>query len=103
MSAQTPAPIWHWSHPAYGQRPIPYTTLDFHRENQLWLVQGADFWLRSVATHPSDSYPGQHWLIWQYSGSGQVPGIAGPVDLNAFQGDPKAFSAWLAAQRQSLN
>ncbi len=88
---------------AYGQRPILYTTVDFYQENQLWLVKGADFWLRSVAAHPSDRFPGQRWLIWQYSGTGQVPGIAGPVDLNAFNGDPKAFSIWLSAQHVALN
>lgn len=83
---------------AYGQRPILYTTVDFYQENELWLVRGADFWLRSVAAHPSDSFPGQHWLIWQYSGTGSVPGIAGKVDLNAFAGNATDYSAWLAQQ-----
>lgn len=82
----------------YGQRPILYTTVDFYEENQLWQVQGVDFWLRSTAAHPSDAYPGQHWLIWQYSGTGLVPGITGEVDLNAFAGGKQAFAAWLAAQ-----
>lgn len=82
----------------YGQRPILYTTVDFYAENQLWQVSGVDFWLRSVATHPSDTFPGQPWLIWQYSGTGTVPGIRGTVDLNAFHGSAAAFRAWLAAQ-----
>lgn len=82
----------------YGQRPILYTTVDFYEENRLWEIGGTDFWLRSTAAHPSDRYPGQHWLIWQYSGTGLVPGIKGKVDLNAFAGDRRAFSAWLAAQ-----
>jgi len=82
----------------YGQRPILYTTVDFYEENRLWEMGGVDFWLRSTAAHPSDRYPGQHWLIWQYSGTGLVPGIKGKVDLNAFAGDRRAFAAWLAAQ-----
>lgn len=82
----------------YGQRPILYTTVDFYEENQLWQIGGVDFWLRSTAAHPSDRYPGQHWLIWQYSGTGQVPGIAGKVDLNAFAGSRRDFLSWLAAQ-----
>ncbi|GAB1479503.1 GH25 family lysozyme [Paracoccaceae bacterium] len=82
----------------YGQRPILYTTVDFYEENRLWEIGGVDFWLRSTAAHPSDRYPGQHWLIWQYSGTGLVPGIKGKVDLNAFAGDRRDFSAWLAAQ-----
>jgi lysozyme len=81
---------------AQGRRPILYTTVDFYADNQLWRLQGVDFWLRSTAKHPSDSFPGQHWLIWQYSATGQVPGIAGDVDLNAFQGSPRAFAAWVA-------
>ena len=82
----------------YGKRPIIYTTVDFYNENQLWHLNGVDFWLRSVAAHPSDSFPGQRWLIWQYSGTGSVPGIAGRVDLNVFQGSSATFAAWLAAQ-----
>lgn len=82
----------------YGQRPILYTTVDFYEENRLWQVSGVDFWLRSTAAHPSDSYPGQHWLIWQYSGTGRVAGIRGDVDLNAFAGGRRAFAGWLAAQ-----
>lgn len=79
---------------ATGRRPVLYTTVDFYEENQLWKVKGVDFWLRSTARHPSDAYPGQHWLIWQYSATGRVPGIEGDVDLNAFQGGRGAFLAW---------
>ena len=82
----------------YGQRPILYTTVDFYEENRLWQVSGVDFWLRSTAAHPSDVYPGQHWLIWQYSGTGTVPGIRGEVDLNAYAGGRRDFAGWLAAQ-----
>lgn len=80
---------------AYGKRPILYTTLDFYRENQLWKLNGTDFWLRSVAAHPSDRFPGQHWLFWQYSGTGQVPGIGTATDLNVFAGSAAAYADWL--------
>lgn len=81
---------------AYGRRPILYTTVDFYADNQLWKLQGVDFWLRSTAKHPSDSFPGQHWLLWQYTATGQVAGIAGPVDLNAFAGSHRDFAAWVS-------
>lgn len=84
----------------YGQRPILYTAIDFFQDNELWRVQGADFWLRSVAAHPSDLYAGQKWTFWQYSGTGQVPGIAGKVDLNAFAGTARDWDAWLAANQR---
>lgn len=80
----------------YDKRPIVYTTLDFYQENELWKLTGTDFWLRSVAAHPSDSFPGQHWLLWQYSGTGLVPGIAGKTDLNAYAGSPDEFERWAA-------
>ena len=42
----------------YGKRPLIYTTVDFYRDNELWKLDGHHFWLRSVAGHPSDVYPG---------------------------------------------
>lgn len=80
----------------YGKRPVLYTTLDFYTENQLWKLTGADFWLRSVASHPSDSFPSQNWRFWQYSGTGLVPGIQGRTDLDAFSGSAADYAAWLA-------
>ena len=79
----------------YDQQPIVYTTPDFWQHNQLWRLHGAQPWLRSVARHPSEVYPGEEWAFWQYSGTGLVPGIAGQVDLNAFAGSPRAWAAWL--------
>ena len=80
----------------YGRRPILYTTLDFFKENQMWTLTGVDFWLRSTSAHPSESYPGQHWTFWQYSGTGAVPGVAGKVDLNVFAGSRTDWARWLA-------
>jgi len=70
----------------YGKRPIIYTTVDFYRDNELWRLDNYPFWLRSVAGHPSDVYPGQRWSFWQYTGTGVVDGIDGPTDLNVFSG-----------------
>lgn len=84
----------------YGQRPIIYTTVDFYHENQMWRVPGAEFWLRSVAGHPSQVYPSRTWRFWQYSGTGLVPGITGEVDLNAFSGSAADWQNWLARHRR---
>jgi len=70
----------------YRKRPVIYTTVDFYRDNELWRLEGYPFWLRSVAGHPSEVYPGQRWQFWQYSGTGVVGGIDGPTDLNVFSG-----------------
>lgn len=79
----------------YGQRPIIYTSIDFYRDNQLWKVDGADFWLRSVAGHPDKIYDGQNWTFWQYTGTGLVPGIPGKADINTFAGSRSEWASWL--------
>ncbi|SEN02240.1 lysozyme [Loktanella fryxellensis] len=78
----------------YGKRPLVYTTPDFYAQNALGQLPRTQFWLRSVAAHPSVRYPGEGWSFWQYSGTGIVPGIARPVDLNAFAGTPQQWAEW---------
>lgn len=84
----------------YGTRPILYTTVDFYQDNALGLLGGVDFWLRSVAAHPSDRYDGQNWTFWQYSATGLVPGIKDKVDLNTFAGSRSAWADWLGRRLQ---
>lgn len=84
----------------FGTAPVIYTTPDFYEDNDLGQLQGYDFWLRSVAAHPSEVYPQERWTFWQYSGSGVVPGVGGIVDLNTFAGSPAQWIAWLTARQQ---
>ena len=79
----------------YGTAPILYTTVDFYEDNEMWRLSGVDFWLRSVAAHPSDRYPGQHWRFWQYTSTGLVPGMKGEIDINAFDGSREDWATWL--------
>jgi lysozyme len=81
----------------FGRRPLIYTTVDFYRDNELWRVRGYDFWLRSVAGHPSAVYPDQRWRFWQYTGTGIVPGVTGPTDINVFGGTHAEWQQWAAA------
>ena len=83
----------------YNQRPIVYATLDFFHDNELGQIAGADFWLWSVAAPMAAAYPGQSWTFWQYSSTGLVPGIAGPVDLNTFAGSRAEWAAWVSVRR----
>lgn len=78
----------------YGRRPILYTTVDFYQQTGIGRLQGTEFWLRSVAGHPAQVYPGAGWSFWQYSGTGKVPGIASGVDLNLFRGSPASWLRW---------
>ncbi|MEM1076530.1 MAG: GH25 family lysozyme [Pseudomonadota bacterium] len=80
----------------YGRRPIVYSTIDFFRDTGIGRLRRTDFWLRAVADHPTTAYGTSNWLIWQYTATGQVPGISGPVDLNAFRGSVDAWKKWLS-------
>jgi len=79
----------------YGQQPILYVTPDFYDDNDMGRLTGVTFWLRSVAAPVRDRYPGQDWTFWQYSGTGSVPGIAGDVDLNVFNGSAQQWAVWV--------
>jgi lysozyme len=79
----------------YGKRPIIYTTIDFYRDNRLHEFRGYDWWLRSVAAHPTARYPGERYLFWQYTGTGDVPGIRGKADINVFNGTVADWQKWL--------
>jgi Lyzozyme M1 (1,4-beta-N-acetylmuramidase) len=80
----------------YGQRPIIYTAPDFYRDNLQGEFLDYPFWLRSVAAHPSQVYPGRKWVFWQYSGSGLSGGVSGKIDLNVFNGNERDWHNWVA-------
>ncbi|MES2666567.1 MAG: GH25 family lysozyme [Pseudomonadota bacterium] len=79
----------------YGKRPVIYTSVDFFRDNDLGQIRGVDFWLRAVAKHPSDLYPGQTWTFWQYTSTGIVPGVPGKADINVFAGSRADWAEWV--------
>lgn len=69
-----------------GKQPIIYTDPKFHREVLEGEFDGHHFWLRSVAARPEETYEARNWLFWQFTTTGRVPGVAGPVDRNSFNG-----------------
>jgi lysozyme len=74
-----------------GVEPIVYTSPDFWRDE----VGGADLssqplWVAHYTKDcPRVPSPWTRWTFWQYSKSGRVPGIKGPVDLDVYQGQMK--------------
>ncbi|MGQ7791617.1 glycoside hydrolase family 25 protein [Faunimonas sp. B44] len=78
-----------------GKQPIIYTDITFHREVLEGEFPHHHFWLRSVAAEPHERYNGRRWALWQFTATGRVPGIKGPVDRNAFVGSPKEWDRWL--------
>lgn len=84
----------------YGQRPIIYTTPGFYEDAGLQAMRSEEFWLRSTARRPEEAYDNQPWRFWQYSATGQMPGVVGDTDFNAFNGTEDEWASWLA--RRSL-
>lgn len=79
----------------YGQKPIIYSTVDFHREILEGEFRDYEFWLRSTKDHVDDVYPTRDWLFWQYTATGRVPGVEADIDLNAFKGGERAWTKWV--------
>jgi lysozyme len=69
-----------------GKRPIIYTDPKFHREVLEGEFPDRYFWLRSVAAKPEEKYRARNWVFWQFTTTGRVRGVTGPVDRNSFNG-----------------
>jgi lysozyme len=39
-----------------------------------------------VAARPEAKYRARNWAFWQFTTTGRVHGVAGPVDRNSFNG-----------------
>ena len=55
-----------------------------------------------VAAEPDAKYQGRSWAFWQFTTTGKVPGVAGRVDRNSFNGteaDWDRVLKWLEASR----
>jgi len=85
---------------ALGVKPIVYTGKYFWRDevgspasfapNALWIAQ-------YTSLCPDIPGPWAKWTFWQYTDSGSVPGIAGPVDTNRFNGSLAQLQAFAAS------
>ncbi len=83
----------------YSVRPILYTTREFH-DAHLTEFRGERFWIRSLFARPD--FRERDWIIWQHHNRGHKRGVAGPVDLNAFRGDARAFARFAQASAAEL-
>jgi len=69
-----------------GKRPIIYTDPKFHHDVLEGEFAKYQFWLRSVAARPAAKYRARNWTFWQFTTTGRVHGVAGPVDRSSFNG-----------------
>lgn len=76
----------------YGKTPIIYMTNATYK-TYLKKDYQKDFgkypiWIRDIFFMPTIDDP---WIFWQYTMTGDVPGIKGNVDKNVFNGNKKVF------------
>lgn len=84
----TPYQLWRWQHTfahiveeTLGGRVILYTYRYF-LESDIWLPKHhRPIWGASYGSTPESVVAG--WHAWQYTSSGRVAGIRGPVDLDS--------------------
>ncbi|HEY8396594.1 MAG TPA: glycoside hydrolase family 25 protein [Flavihumibacter sp.] len=74
----------------YGVKPIIYTNVDFYNRHLKDEFDDYPLW---VAHYLQKDRPriARNWAFWQYSETGRVDGINGPVDFNVFNGDSADF------------
>ena len=82
----------------YHKRPIIYTSIDFYREIIDGDLHDYPLWVRTVKAHPVARYANRPWTFWQYTESGDVPGIKGGVDRNAFVGTEDEWNRFVHQQ-----
>ncbi|MFE9854984.1 GH25 family lysozyme [Streptomyces sp. NPDC005780] len=84
----------------FGVTPIVYTRASFVKEcmdGKGEVFAGYPLWLARYGSGANEPQrvagAGRSWTFWQYSRSGTVPGIDGPVDRNVFRGSPAELRA----------
>lgn len=82
----------------YHKRPIIYTSIDFYREIIDGHLHDYPLWVRTVRAHPVARYANRPWTFWQYTETGNVSGVKGPVDRNAFVGTEDEWQRFIAHQ-----
>jgi GH25 family lysozyme M1 (1,4-beta-N-acetylmuramidase) len=68
----------------------PYGWLERTGDTRRLARDGAPLWVAhwgvSSPTLPANGWAGNGWVVWQWSSTGSVPGIAGDVDLDRLSG-----------------
>jgi len=64
-----------------GEQPIIYTSYHFYKTKFKTKFSNHKFWVANYANKP-ERFKDDRIIYWQYSESGEVPGISGKVDLN---------------------
>ena len=105
---QTPAAVAAWGltwlhtvEAATQRLPILYTYPSFFTSSMGSPAGygGFPLWIANYGvSSPAVPSAWTTWTFWQYSATGSVPGITGPVDTDTFNGSPSALAALAAAR-----
>jgi GH25 family lysozyme M1 (1,4-beta-N-acetylmuramidase) len=57
-------------------------------------------WVAHYTTNPYPLMPTgwDNWILWQHTSSGRLPGYAGNLDMNRFNGDDADFAEWVGIE-----
>lgn len=72
----------------YGVKPIIYTNLNYYKKHLAGHFEDYPLWIAQYGRADITLNTNQ-WTFWQYSDQGQVNGIGGNVDFDAFNGNFK--------------
>lgn len=108
-AGQSPAQLIAWLHQYLdtvqaltGRQPIIYTYPTFWRNAMANTTQFSNYPLW-IASYNGQNNPGPlpggwtNWTFWQYTDSGRLPGVSGPVDLNSYSGAQGPFAQYAHA------
>lgn len=79
---------------SYGQAPILYTTKGFYDVYVKGKFLECPVWIRDIVGRPTLS-DNRKWFFWQFANRGNLEGVDGFVDLNAFNGSQEMFEKLL--------
>jgi lysozyme len=72
---------------ATGKTPIIYSNPAYISELGNPMLSQYPLWLADYTTNPTVPQPWANYTFWQYTDSGNIPGIVSPCDLNIGYGD----------------
>ena len=77
--------------------------VDIYASNWCWKsIMGAEYakystrklWCAAYTSAPIIPPGWSSWWLWQYTSKGRLPGYAGDLDINRFNGDEAKFAEW---------
>lgn len=71
---------------AYHQKPIVYTYTNFYNKYLVGELNDYKLWIAQYSSRPPVLADGRDYLMWQYTGKGNINGVNGYVDKNRFMG-----------------